>query len=120
MYEVILKGEIASAHFLRGYPGKCKDIHGHTWKIDVYLAGEKLDALGMLQDFAVLKVKLKDFLDTLDHKNLNELSMFAQENPTAENIARHIFFQFQKSVAPLKVSKVTVWESDKAGVSYYE
>ena len=120
VFELSVKGDIASAHFLRGYPGKCKDLHGHTWKVEVFLRGESLNELGMVEDFAVLKKKFKEFLDGLDHKNLNELPPFQQVNPTAENIAKFIYDTFGRQAAPLLVGRVRVWESDVASAIYYQ
>ena len=119
MFELTIKGDIASAHFLRGYPGKCKDLHGHTWKVEVFLQKEQLNAIGMVEDFALLKKQFKAFLERLDHKCLNELDYFKEVNPTAENIAKYIYEEFQKETKDLKVVKVQVWESDLASASYY-
>lgn len=118
MFELRIKGEIASAHFLRGYPGKCKDMHGHTWKLEIALTSENLNPIGMVEDFAFLKTKLKDFLMQLDHKCLNDLPAFQQVNPTAENIAKYIYDEFTKEISPLSVKSVQVWESDLASVIY--
>ncbi len=120
MFELLLRGDIASAHFLRGYPGKCKDLHGHTWKVEVFIKSEQLNEIGMVEDFAILKKQFKHFLETLDHKCLNDLDYFKAVNPTAENIAKYIYQQFTPVVSPLKVFKVQVWESDMASASYYE
>ena len=120
MFELTVKDEISSAHFLRGYPGKCKDMHGHTWKIEVSLLGEKLNDIGMVTDFAVLKKQFKEFLSALDHTCLNDIEFFKENNPTAENIAAYIFQGFSKVVAPLRIKQVRVWESDRASAIYYE
>lgn len=120
MYELTIKGDIASAHFLRGYEGKCKDLHGHTWKVDVVIAGDQLDRIGMVADFAALKMQLREFLTAIDHVCLNDLPYFKEVNPTTENIAKYIYTNFAKTVAPLKLKEVRVWESDTASVVYYE
>lgn len=120
MFELTIKGDIASAHYLRGYPGKCKDMHGHTWKVEVVLRADKLNAIGMAEDFAVLKKDFKAFLERLDHKCLNELDPFLDVNPTAENIAKYIYEEYGRQTAPLKVARVQVWESDMASAIYYE
>ena len=120
MFQLTLKGDIASAHFLRGYPGKCKDLHGHTWKVEVFLSSDKLNEIGMVEDFAKLKIQFKEFLSHLDHKNLNDLEYFKTVNPTAENIAKFIYQNFAKEVKPLRMIKTQVWESDMASAIYYE
>ena len=120
MFELSIHGDIASAHYVRGYQGKCKDLHGHTWKIEVTVAGERLNGIGMLEDFAVLKMKLKEFLAALDHVCLNDLPYFKDVNPTTENIAKYVYGGFGKLIAPLKVKAVRAWESETASVAYYE
>ena len=120
MFELSIKGDIASAHFLRGYEGKCKDLHGHTWKIEVVIVSDQLDAIGMVADFAVLKKQLKEFLKVIDHVCLNDLPHFKEVNPTTENIAQYIYTHFSKDIKPLKIKHVQVWESELASVTYYE
>lgn len=120
MFEVSVKGDIASAHFLKGYEGRCKDLHGHTWKIEVVIVGEQLDAIGMLADFAVLKKELREFLVPIDHVCLNDLPYFKKHNPTTENIAKYVYQNFAAKIAPLKIKRVRVWESDSSSVVYYE
>ena len=120
MFELSIKGDIASAHYLRGYPGKCKDLHGHTWKVEVFLQKADLNDIGMVEDFAYLKKTFKTFLEGLDHKCLNDLDYFKDVNPTAENIAKYIYQEFQKETGDLTVVKVQVWESDMASASYWE
>ncbi len=120
MFEISIKGDIASAHFLRGYEGKCKNLHGHTWAIEVTILSQELDKIGMVADFLVLKKQLKDFLVPIDHVCLNDLPYFQKVNPTTENIAQYIYQNFGKVILPLKIKKVQVWESDVSSVTYYE
>lgn len=120
MYELSIVSHFASAHFLRGYDGPCKNLHGHTWKIEVVISGTKLNEMGMLVDFKGIKQKLTDFLGNLDHACLNELPEFKEKNPTTENIAQYIYKVFSKECAPLNLVKVKVWESDSASVTYSE
>ena len=120
MYELKIKSHIASAHFLKGYQGRCKDLHGHTWYIEVVLASEELDPIGMVADFAVIKKQLNEFLSPLDHVCLNDLEHFQRNNPTTENIAKYVYRNFAKVVAPLQVKRVQVWESETSSVVYYE
>ena len=120
MFELSVKGDIASAHYLRGYEGKCKDLHGHTWKIEVIIASDQLDPIGMVADFAVLKKQLKEFLIAIDHVCLNDLPYFKEVNPTTENIAKFIYENFSKTIAPLAIKNVRVWESETSSVTYYE
>lgn len=120
MFEAKVRDHIASAHILHGYDGACSRLHGHTWKVEVTVVGDKLDAVGLLADFKILKQKLKEVLVPLDHVNLNELPAFAGTNPSTENLAKHIFRAYAPTVSPLKLKQVEVWESDTASVVYYE
>jgi 6-pyruvoyltetrahydropterin/6-carboxytetrahydropterin synthase len=107
---------------LRGYKGKCENLHGHNWKVEASVSAGDLDEVGMLADFKEIKKKLNAVLEELDHKNLNELACFKKVNPTSENIARYIYdrFKISKLSAINYKLKVKVWESDTACATYYE
>ena len=120
MFEVTVRDHIASAHQLHGYDGPCKDMHGHTWKVEMVVCGNTLDGVGLLADFKVLKAKLKQVLMPLDHVVLNNLPAFKDLNPSTENLARHIYRALSAKCAPLRLKQVQVWESDTASVIYYE
>jgi len=115
MYEVKVISEFCGAHNLRHYKGKCEDLHGHNWKVEVSVAGDKLDELGMIVDFRELKVELKKVLEILDHKLLNDLDFFKKINPTSENIAKYIYDKLG-----LKPAKITVWETETSAATYYK
>jgi 6-pyruvoyltetrahydropterin/6-carboxytetrahydropterin synthase len=120
MFELSVTGNIASAHYLPGYDGPCKNLHGHTWKVEVSLSSETLDKIGLVADFKLIKNKLNSFLSHIDHVCLNDLDYFKKNSPTTENIAKYIYNNFSSHVAPLKLSKVRVWESDSSSVTYNE
>ena len=120
MFELSVKGDIASAHLIRGHEGKCKNLHGHTWKIEVTITKDRLNDLGMVADFAVLKRQLREVLDPIDHVCLNELSFFKEAVPTTENIARYVYAHFKEMIKPLDIRQVRVWESDTSSVTYRE
>jgi len=122
MYELKITTDFSAAHNLRGYQGKCENLHGHNWKVEVWVTAEKLDELGMLMDFKELKAATNDLLDTLDHKYLNEVPPFDEINTTAENIARYIFEKLSEKLndGNARVAKVRAWESDNAAASYSE
>ena len=120
MYELSITGDMAAAHFIEGHEGKCKNLHGHTWKIEVTVISEKLNDIGMVADFAVLKKKLRGTLNETDHVCLNDLPFFKGAPPTTENIARYIYQNFSAAIGPLDLKRVRVWESDTSSVTYYE
>ncbi len=118
MYELAIRGDFAAAHRLRGYEGDCKNLHGHTWKVEAVMGSSSLDSTGMVMDFKVAKKKLRDLLARLDHAYLNDIPPFDKINPTTEHLAKYIFEEFSKGCQPLKVKRVQVWESDSASVTY--
>jgi 6-pyruvoyltetrahydropterin/6-carboxytetrahydropterin synthase len=122
MYEVSVDETFAAAHNLRNYKGKCEALHGHNYKVRVTLAGPELDATGLLYDFVHLKQVIQGVIRSLDHKYLNELKPFDVLNPSAENIARHIYEQTSKQMHATAngaaISSITVWESDVTAATY--
>lgn len=118
MYSIKIETYFSSAHNLRGYHGKCEELHGHNWKVGVVVASPKLDKTGMVLDFKYLKKKLNDVLEKLDHKYLNRISYFKKANPTSENIAKYIYDSLKQQIPALK--SVTVWENNTSSATYEE
>jgi 6-pyruvoyltetrahydropterin/6-carboxytetrahydropterin synthase len=117
MYSIKVEATFSSAHNLRGYKGKCEELHGHNWKVEVTVVKDKLDKTGMVLDFKFLKARLDKILNRLDHKYLNSIPYFKKVNPTSENIAKYIFDGISRQVSG--VNSVTVWESDNSQATYY-
>jgi 6-pyruvoyltetrahydropterin/6-carboxytetrahydropterin synthase len=120
MYELKVVTRFAAAHQLTMVGTKCENMHGHNWKIEVFVIGEKLDKAGVLVDFGVIKKHVADVMTLLDHKYLNELSFFKHKQPSSENIAYLVATELQQRIADVavNVSRVTAWESDDAGATY--
>jgi 6-pyruvoyltetrahydropterin/6-carboxytetrahydropterin synthase len=120
MYELTVITQFAAAHQLRKFRGKCEKLHGHNWRIEVSLTGEKLNDAGLLIDFEEIKEATDRILEELDHSFLNELPKFKDQNPSSENIAAYIFEKLGSTLNDnqIKVTKVTAWESDSARASY--
>jgi 6-pyruvoyltetrahydropterin/6-carboxytetrahydropterin synthase len=120
MYEVAIRRRFAAAHQLRGYGGKCEDLHGHNWVVEVGVQGAGLDDVGLLLDFKILKGHVDDLLEELDHKYLNDHDWFKTRNPSSEHLAYYLFEQLTARVgsAELTVSFVRVWESEDAVATY--
>jgi len=116
MYEIEITTNFSAAHRLRDYNGKCERLHGHNWKVEVVAGAMELDPLGMVMDFRRLKEKVDRVLEALDHQVLNEVPPFTEVNPTAENIARHVF---ESLAGEVPVSRVNVFETDTSVASYY-
>lgn len=122
MYEIKIITSFSAAHRLENFYGKCESLHGHNWKVEVFLAGDKLDEVGLLQDFGVVKARTRELLEEVDHKYLNELPAFSHQNPSSENLARHLYERLGAVLNRdgVKVSRVSVWESDSSCASYYQ
>jgi len=118
MYQLRINGDFAAAHFLKNYHGKCENLHGHNYKVRVYLSGTQLDAGGMLIDFGIVKGILKDVLAGLDHSNLNEHPFFSSGNPSAELIARYIYEEMAPKIPTVHLDRVEVFETENNVASY--
>lgn len=120
MYVSSITASFAAAHFLRNYDGKCENLHGHNWRIEVQAECQELDEAGMGLDFTVLRRETGKVLASLDHTVLNEVPTFGELNPSSENIARHIFTELERLVndGRVKIRKVRVWESDTSWAEY--
>jgi 6-pyruvoyltetrahydropterin/6-carboxytetrahydropterin synthase len=119
VYELTVKAHFDAAHALRGYPGECRELHGHTWDVEVTVEASELDQIGIVYDFKDLKDDLNRVLDTYDHAYLNDIPPFDVLSPTAENLARVIYEQLAQGVDKrVRVQSVSVWESPVAKLTY--
>lgn len=126
MFELRVRSSFAAAHRLDNHSGKCRQLHGHTWEVEAVIKGRELDEIGMLVDFSLLKNELRQVVAAFDHRFLNDLAPFNDgrpgNNPTAENIARYIFFELQTRLADYRpravLSSVTVWEAPTTAATY--
>jgi len=119
------KFEIDSSHYLRNYDGKCSELHGHRWVVEVTVesitdnADESLDNTGMLLDFGVIKSIISEY----DHENLNDMPEFVDINPTAENLAivlaEALTYEIVMRGIPAKVISVKVWETPTNSVEFF-
>jgi 6-pyruvoyltetrahydropterin/6-carboxytetrahydropterin synthase len=123
LFELTVANYIDAAHLLRGYQGKCANIHGHTWRVEVTLKGEQLNEIGLLVDFNDVKSLIKEVTLAFDHKLINEVAPFDQVNPSSENLAKYLFHELIKGLSAYKgiqVVKVMVSESRDTAAVYYE
>lgn len=118
MFELMVEDSFHAAHALKGYEGPCENLHGHTFKVQVFFQGKQLDNIGLLKDFKILKKEVSDILAEFDHKLLNDLGDFKTDNPSSENLAKIIYAEIKKRIG--SASKVAVWESPEACASYWE
>ena len=123
MFFLTIEDHFSSAHQLRGYKGKCENLHGHNWRVVLTVKGEKLNDIGILIDFHDMKAVLKEALADLDHVNINEHPAFTAQNPSSENLARYIFEKVGallsgRGFADIMMDEVTVYESETSRCTY--
>lgn len=122
MYIVKTEDSFDSAHFLARYNGKCRNIHGHRWRVVIEIAGENLDD-GMVVDFTDIKAALKSLTDNLDHSLVMEKDtlkpqtyeclvdegfriMIMDFRPTAENFAKYFFYEIKNKGFNIRAAEV--------------
>ena len=105
-----------AAHYLPNLPEshKCRRMHGHSFRVEVYIEGSIDEELGWVMDFADVKERFKPLEDQLDHRLLNDIQ--GLENPTSENLARWIWRHLKPGLPGL--SKLVVRETCTAGCVY--
>ncbi len=121
MYEVTVLSHFSGAHRLRYLHGKCEELHGHNWKIEVTWGSNRLGKDGTVIDFKILKDKVEKVLKTIDHSYLNDLPFFSKKEPSSENIAHYVFDQVKKEMKRRQglLRRVTAWESETACATYF-
>src|SRR5208282_3309903 len=99
MFEVTVEQTFAAGHALRNYKGRCENVHGHNFRVQVIIEGERLDDSGLLVDFIDVKNLMGSVIDRLDHQFLNDVAPFDVKNPSAENIAEYFHSQMENGLA---------------------
>lgn len=114
--EIFKSFHVEAAHRLPNLPAghKCGRLHGHSFRIEIYISGEPAPDSGWIMDFADLKRAFDPIFGVLDHHYLNEVP--GLENPTSENLARWIWQHLKPSLPAL--SKVVVAETCTSGCIY--
>lgn len=122
MYKIKIATDFDAAHQLRGYKGKCENIHGHNWRVEVEVISDRLNDIGLAIDFKELKGITESVISQLDHTFINELPPFNEINPSSENIARWIYLSLKDKLesTTVRLYSVTVWESEHASATYFE
>jgi len=120
MFELKVTTHFAAAHQLRMVTEKCENMHGHNWKVEVVVVGDRLNDAGVLMDFGELKAHVAGIMSRLDHKYLNELDFFQDGNPSSENIAVFVARSLSDRLQGerVRVSRVSAWESEDACATF--
>jgi 6-pyruvoyltetrahydropterin/6-carboxytetrahydropterin synthase len=114
--EIFKEFTFEAAHRLPNVPQghKCSRLHGHSFRVGIYVSGTIDPYMGWIMDFAEIKKAFKPLLEQLDHNYLNDL--VGLENPTSENISRWIWNELKPTLPTL--SRVIVHETCTSGSSY--
>ena len=119
MFEVSVEETFAAGHALRGYRGKCENVHGHNYRVQLTLEGSELDAIGLLVDFVEVKRLIHGVVDRLDHRFINDLPPFDVVNPSAENLAKYFYDEISVNLTPaVRLGQVKIWETDITSATY--
>lgn len=121
MYEISVHSHFSGAHRLRYLQGKCEELHGHNWKVEVSVVSNRVGKDGLVIDFGILKQKVGKVLKPLDHTYLNDLRYFLGTEPSSENIAKYIFDRMKTELKGHSVTlkRVTAWESETSSATYF-
>ena len=123
MFQVSVDETFSAGHALRGYKGKCENVHGHNYKLRIIVQGPSLDSIGLLYDFTHLKRVIREIVAGVDHKFLNDQAPFDVINPSAENLAKFFFDETSRHMNGLpegaRIARVTVWETDTTSATYW-
>jgi 6-pyruvoyltetrahydropterin/6-carboxytetrahydropterin synthase len=119
MYRLRIESEFDAAHKIEGYVGKCAQLHGHTYKVEVFVVTSELDPIGISFDLRLLKEKLLQITERLDHSFLNDIKELG--NPSVENISRYIYQSMKENLPNgTSLEKARVWETPKSWCEYFE
>jgi 6-pyruvoyltetrahydropterin/6-carboxytetrahydropterin synthase len=122
MFQVSVEDTFSSGHALRGYRGKCENVHGHNYRVRVTVEGPQLDSIGLLVDFTLLKQVMREIIGRLDHQFINDLEPFRAVNPSAENLAKYFYDEMQHGLKNLppgaRITDAIVWETDTSQAKY--
>jgi 6-pyruvoyltetrahydropterin/6-carboxytetrahydropterin synthase len=116
-FEITITREFSAAHAIRLYDGSLEPVHGHNWRISVTVSADKLDSIGVVMDFHELARLVDELIAPMRNRSLNELPMFADVNPTAENVAVYVGRQL-KLPRSVSLNKVEVWETWDCSASF--
>ncbi|MBI4209718.1 MAG: 6-carboxytetrahydropterin synthase [Deltaproteobacteria bacterium] len=120
MYTIAIELPFSAAHQLRFANGEMEPLHGHNWKVKIEVSKESLDSQGLVIDFEELKKTTQGIIQRLNYTFINEVPPFDKVNPSAENLAFHIYQELHRELKKeaVRIEKVTVWETEDAQATY--
>jgi 6-pyruvoyltetrahydropterin/6-carboxytetrahydropterin synthase len=123
MFVVSVQAHYDSAHFLRNYKGKCENLHGHRYVVEVALTSNELNQAGLAFDFVDVKRHTRELADWLDHQNINDLPPFDEIEPSAENQAKFFFDELKQRLPEAMADALLytrIWETPTQFAQYSE
>jgi 6-pyruvoyltetrahydropterin/6-carboxytetrahydropterin synthase len=141
MHTIFKDFTFAAAHAIRGHTRGCQNLHGHNYRVRVHLGADRLDALGMVLDFADLKAIMREILAPFDHHVINDVPPFDRRNTTAELLSAYFFDEVRARLGGfgdpgkptdatdasdssdpsdrgVRVIRIEVWENDSSCAVY--
>ena len=121
MYEVSVQEHFDAAHYLRGYHGKCENVHGHRFEVIISIRTGQTNDIGLAYDFVQLREQLKGILGRFDHSCLNDIPPFDKINPSSENIASTIYSELRNIIdgVNIAISRIQVYESPQSCITFF-
>lgn len=95
--------------------GSLEPLHGHDWRVEIEVGAERLTPAGFVADFHRLREHLEHAVAVFEHRCLNDLPMFAERPPSAENVARYLFDALSPGLAALGVVLRALWVEEAPG-----
>lgn len=118
-YELLLESEFSAAHRLRLHDGEFEPLHGHNWRVEVFMESPKLDSVGLVADFVVLQENLSRLTRELHNTTLNDHPAFNSANPSTELIAKFLHDRIAPTLpGGVRLTKVRVWETRQCAAAY--
>ena len=116
-FEITTTRQFAAAHQLRLYDESLEPLHGHNWKVTITVSAQELDSIGVIMDFHELERLADAIISPMHNRHLNDLPVFAELNPSTENVALHIGRSLRVP-AHVRLVKVQVWETPENSAVY--
>jgi 6-pyruvoyltetrahydropterin/6-carboxytetrahydropterin synthase len=118
-FRLAVEAHFEAAHHLRSYRGAPETPHGHSWRVSVELAADRLDDEGMAFDFVPARAALVELAARFDHRDLNAVAPFDRISPTTEQLAVWFCEEMQRRLPDAHVVSATVWEGPACRATYF-
>jgi 6-pyruvoyltetrahydropterin/6-carboxytetrahydropterin synthase len=122
LFRLTVTDQFSASHQLRNLRGACEALHGHNFGVEVEVEGDVLDGRAdILIDFHELKRLLREVLDQLEHRHLNDLAFFAERNPSSENLALFVYTELHRRLpGNVRLKNASVSETPDCKATYSE